>query len=46
LLAKTEKADQLFTKLNSTLHQNFNIDKKEFDKSVTLPTFLKPKTND
>jgi len=41
LIAKTEKADQLFSKLNSTLHQNFNIDKKEFDKQITLPTFLK-----
>lgn len=37
LFAKTKKADQLFTKLNSTLHQTFNTDKKLFNQNVILP---------
>lgn len=41
LLAKTEKADQLFSKLNSTLHQDFNIVKKEFNKQIKTPSWLK-----
>ena len=41
LLAKTEKADQLFSKLNSTLHQDFNIVKKEFNKQIKFPSWLK-----
>lgn len=40
LLAKTEKADQLFTKLNTTLHSTFSVDKAEFNKPVELPKFL------
>lgn len=40
LLAKTEKADQLFSKLNSTLHQDFSVTKKEFDKQIILPPFI------
>lgn len=40
LLAKTEKANQLFSKLTSSLHQNFDISKKEFDKKIILPSFL------
>lgn len=40
LLAKTEKANQLFTKLNSSLHENFNVISKEFDKQVTLPNWI------
>lgn len=41
LFAKTKKADELFSKLNSSLHQDFNITKKQFDKQITLPSFLK-----
>ncbi len=41
LMAKTEKANELFTKLNSSLHQKYDVQIKEFDKSITLPTFLK-----
>lgn len=37
LLAKTEKADELFTKLNSTLHQNFDIQSKQFNKQIKKP---------
>lgn len=40
LLAKTEKANELFSKLNSQLHQNFEIKNKEFDKQIKLPSFL------
>lgn len=41
LLAKTEKANELFTKLNSNLHQSFEIKHKGFDKPIELPQFLK-----
>lgn len=40
LLAKSQKANELFDKLNTNLHQTFNIDKKMFDKQPTKPTFL------
>lgn len=40
LLAKTDKANELFTKLNTQLHQNFDIKKNEFTKSLTLPSFI------
>jgi hypothetical protein len=40
LLAKTEKANELFSKLNSNLHQDFNITKKDFNKTINLPKFL------
>ena len=41
LLAKTEKANELFDKLNSNLHQSFNIKPKEFNKPLNLPSWLK-----
>ena len=41
LLAKTEKANQLFNKLNSTLNSNFKIGEYEFNKKIKLPNFLK-----
>ena len=40
LLLKTQKASELFTKLNSNLHQNFNVKKTEYNKPITLPNFL------
>lgn len=40
LIAKTEKANELFNKLNISLHQDFTIKNKEFDKEIILPTFL------
>lgn len=40
LLAKTNKANKLFSKLNSKLHSNFEIVNKEFNKEVTLPSFI------
>jgi hypothetical protein len=41
LNVKMQKADELFTKLNSNLNQKFDIKKSEFDKPVSLPSFLK-----
>lgn len=41
LLAKTNKADELFNKLNQNINKNFDIKNSEFDKKITLPTFLK-----
>lgn len=40
ILVKTDKANQLFSKLNSTINQSFSISKKEFDKQIILPSFL------
>ena len=40
LLAKTEKANELFSKLNSSINQNFEIKNKEFNKPILKPTFL------
>lgn len=40
LLLKSQKAVELFEKLNSTLNSEFKLNKKEFDKEITLPTFL------
>lgn len=40
LLAKTQKANELFTKLNGSLHKTYKVDIKEFDKKVTLPKFI------
>lgn len=39
LMAKTEKANQLFTKLNINLHQDFSIKTKEFNQPIKLPTW-------
>lgn len=41
LNAKISKADELFSKLNSNLHQDFTIETKQFDKPILLPNFLK-----
>ena len=40
LLAKTEKANELFDKLNSSLNSSYHNSVKDFDQTVTLPTFL------
>lgn len=40
VIAKANKADELFTKLNSSLNQNFNDSKKEFNKELLMPNFL------
>lgn len=41
LLAKTEKANQLFDKLNINVNQKFDVLKKEFSKPINLPSWLK-----
>lgn len=41
LLAKTKKANELFDKLNINVNQKFDITQKEFNKPLTLPTWLK-----
>jgi len=40
ILAKTEKANQLFSKLNTTINSGFITKKSNFDKQITLPKFL------
>lgn len=40
LLAKAEKANELFTKLNNSLHKDFKVTKKEFTKQIELPKFM------
>lgn len=39
LLAKTQKANELFTKLNSSLHTSFDIKNKDFNQKIKLPTW-------
>lgn len=41
LAQKTEKANNLFSMLNANLNQSFEISRKEFDKQVLIPSFLK-----
>ena len=40
LLAKADKANELFDKLNDTLHSDFTNNIKQFDKTITKPKFL------
>ena len=40
LLAKTEKANKLFSQLNTTLHSTFNIKQNEFNQKINLPTWM------
>jgi len=40
LLAKADKANELFSKLNSTLNSDFVIRKSEFNKEVILPVWI------
>jgi hypothetical protein len=40
LMAKTKKANELFDKLNTNLHQDFSINIKKFDKPVIIPSWL------
>lgn len=40
LIAKAEKSNQLFSKLNSAINSNYKVEGKSFDKDVILPTFL------
>jgi hypothetical protein len=40
LLAKTEKANELFHKLNGSVHSVYKVNIAEFDKKITLPKFI------
>lgn len=40
LLAKTEKANELFDKLNSNLNSKYHFTSNEFNKEIKLPKFL------
>jgi SNF2 family DNA or RNA helicase len=40
LLAKTDKANELFSKLNSNLHKTYEVTNKEFNKPIQIPNFL------
>lgn len=41
LMAKAEKANELFSKLNANINQSFEISQRGFDKPISLPNFLK-----
>lgn len=41
LLAKAEKASELFSELNANLNSSFDTQGREFDKQILLPNFLK-----
>jgi len=40
ILAKTDKANELFIQLNSTLNSDFQIKTKQFNKQINLPTWM------
>jgi SNF2 family DNA or RNA helicase len=41
LLAKAEKANELFSKLNANLNKSYEVSSKGFDKKIALPEFVK-----
>lgn len=41
LLAKQEKSDELFEKLNANINRSFQTKTKEFEQQIILPSFLK-----
>lgn len=40
LTAKTEKANELFDKLNVNINQSYHVKSNPFDKQITLPKFI------
>jgi hypothetical protein len=42
LIAKADKANELFDKLNASINSNYRAQLKEFDKPIELPSFLQP----
>jgi len=40
ILAKTDKANELFTQLNSTLNSHYEIKNKQFNKQINLPKWM------
>lgn len=41
LIAKADKANQLFSKLNSSINSHYEVKQNAFDKKIILPTFIK-----
>lgn len=41
LMAKAEKANELFDKLNTNINRNYQVKQALFDKEIELPNFLK-----
>lgn len=41
LIAKSNKADEMFTELNKNINSQYRIKSREFDKPIVLPKFLK-----
>lgn len=41
LIAKADKASELFSKLNSSINSNYRASVREFEKPVALPSFIK-----
>ena len=40
LIAKSEKANELFSKLNMNINKSYEVKKRFFDKEIKLPSFL------
>ena len=40
LIAKAEKANELFSKLNSNLNKSYEVTRRDFDKKINLPSFI------
>jgi len=41
LIAKAEKANELFDKLNININKKYDLSNREFNKKITIPNFLK-----
>jgi hypothetical protein len=46
LIAKADKANQLFNKLNKSINTTYTEKRKDFDKPINLPTFIKTRNDD
>lgn len=40
LIQKAKKADELFSKLNDNINQNYQVSAKQFDKPIQFPNFI------
>lgn len=40
LIAKAEKANELFSKLNSNLNKSYDVTRRDFDKQIIPPSFI------
>jgi superfamily II DNA helicase RecQ len=43
LMAKSDKANELFSKLNSSINSQYTVIKQDFDKEIKLANFLTPR---